>query len=141
MRCFFGMKALPPQPSSRRANSSSIVLLFEALSHVTYPTYCFISTCITTCLEVTNLMGNPHTIDNLEQCLAQSSPTVRIIKQRKTNYRTLKFPYANRQLLDPVSSDGEVGLNICRLPCITCQIDSARYSLTLQDISGCSDLT
>lgn len=82
-------------------------------------------------VNLTYLVRDTNTIEDLKQSTPETLACVGIIDLSESEQRTFEFPLRSSLLFDPVSCDSKVTISIFGLPCITGSIDGALDSGTL----------
>ena len=118
--------------SWHHANSSSIVVLLDALSHVMCPTCITLSRYHLIINTSTYLVHNIKTVACQKQKLSKSGTIMCRVELSEAEEHVLLSP-PHWALLDPVAGHCKICISIICLPCITCQANLASHSRALSD--------
>jgi hypothetical protein len=80
---------------------------------------------------LTDLVSNPNTFNNLKKCLTKPLAIVCIVQTSEAKKGAFDLPNTEGLFLNPMTSYCEVAISVGGLPCVTCEIDMAFDSLTL----------
>ena len=83
-------------------------------------------------MNVTYLVCDTNTVQNLEQSTTKALPVVCVVDFREAKQRAFALPLCWCLFLNPMACDGEVAVSITSLPCITGNIYCPANILTLR---------
>lgn len=81
--------------------------------------------------SLANLARDTKPLNNLEQCLTKPNAVARTIETSEADESCPHDPVGRIRLVNPMSSDRIVRINVCSLPCIARETDFATGSITL----------